>query len=112
MIAVSFKTHFQKTVAVDNEPYGGVMGNEQAAHCGSRGQFTSSGLQRDADCLCTKMQETDYVADLHVAQWDALSEAQEDAGSSREPCTCNSFSCKHWEHVSHAGMGVSQGSLS
>lgn len=99
-------------MAIDNEPCGRVMRNEQAAPCRSQGEFTSSGLQRDADWFCTKLQETDYVADLHEAQWDALSKAQEDSWSSRESCTCNSSSCKHWEHVSHAGMGDSQCSLS
>lgn len=112
VIVMSFKTHFQKTVAIDKEPYGGVMRTERAARCRRRGEFTSSGLQRDAGWFCTKMQETDYVADLHVAQWDALGEAQEDAWSSRESCTCNSPSCKHWKHVNHEGMGDSQCSLS
>lgn len=80
MIAMRFKKQFQKTVAVDNEPYGGIRRNEQAAHCRGWGQFTSSGSQRDADWFCTKMQGTDYVANLHEAQWDALSEARKTPG--------------------------------
>lgn len=114
VIVMSFKTHFQTTVATDKEPYGGVMRTERAPHCRRRRgrAFTSSGLQRDAGWFCTKMQETHYVTDLHAAQRDALSKAQGDAWSSREPCTCNSSPCKHWEHINHAGMGDSQCSVS
>lgn len=73
MIVISFKTRLQKTMATDNESYGEVIKNEQVTCCRRWGQFAASGLQRNANWLCTKMPETDYVADLHAAQWDALS---------------------------------------
>ena len=52
--------------------YDGVIRDEYAAHCKSGGWLIALDLQKNVNWYCTKMQETDYMADVHTAQWNVM----------------------------------------